>query len=229
MRFHRFYLSSKIDGQKNTVSDPEILHQWRNVFRLKVGDEVILFDGSGIDFKAQVVSLSKEKAQLDVTDETKSSFIPERKIHLFQSLIKKDNFEWILEKCTELGVSDFHPVISDRSEKKDLNFERTNKILIEASEQSGRGKLPMLHEILHLKKILEDLSVPAIVFDLSGKDFSVSGVNPGELAVFIGPEGGWSSEELALFHSKKIPVYSLGKQTLRAETAAIAISSLLLL
>jgi len=234
MRLHRFYIEQKISTEGEIrISDENLIHQWKNVFRMEAGNEVILFDGSGKDFISKIISVDKREAVLKIeSSENSPSSKPKHEVHLFQSLIKKDNFEWILEKCTELGVTDFHPIISERSEKKSFNEERAKKILIEASEQSGRGVLPTLHKTVSFEEALGSLSSSAIAFDPSGTPFPPNEANEAksaEKAIFIGPEGGWSPSEVGLFHNKKIPLYSLGSQILRAETAAVAISAKILI
>ena len=146
MRLHRFFVEQEI-GDKKTIEIKEerLLYQWRNVLRFSSLDKVILFDGEGSDFLCEINILSKNEAKLFVLEKTRG-IIPKRKITLFVSLIKRENFELVLEKTTELGVSHIIPVVADRSEKKSFNYERSAKIIVEASEQSGRSDIPVLGE-----------------------------------------------------------------------------------
>lgn len=234
MRFHRFYIkdSNTLRGETFDVTDRDLIHQWRTVFRYNVGSQVILFDGDGFDYLCIISSLRNLGATLSVVRKIK---IPNKyKINLWLcvGIIKKDNFEMVVEKATELGVSHIIPVLCDRSEKKNLNLERLKKISIEASEQSGRGDVPVIHEIISLKDLLSGDILPsfALVLDLEGLPLSdITKENPKDLAVFIGPEGGFSTDELANFKKCNIPSVCLSSQVLRAETAGIAVSSLLLL
>lgn len=230
MRLHRFFINKEIQERGEViVADKVLLHQWKKVFRFGEGDRVILFDGSGFDYICQFVLLTKAKGVLNIVEARKNEFAPKKEIHLFQSVIKKDNFEWVLEKGTELGVSYFHPIISERSEKKNINFERAEKIIIEASEQSGRGKLAEIQEVSDLESCLDN-NFPSVVFHLDGEEFKKEDfANEKIMGVFIGPEGGWSDREINLFKEKGVKILSLGMQTLKAETAAIAVSALLLL
>lgn len=231
MRLHRFFVNQPIKSSKEiSIEDRDVIHQWKNVFRLKSQDEVILLDNSGFEYLCEIEDLSRDFARLKKIGSREVEGKQKKELTLFCSLIKKDNFEWVLEKGTELGVSEFAPVVSERSEKKDFNFERGLKIIKEASEQSGRGTMPKLRETTGLEKAISDYSGNLIAFDPSGEDFSVEKVSDfKEIGVLIGPEGGFTENELVLFKQKVIPVYNLGSQILRAETAAIAISSLLLL
>lgn len=234
MRFHRFYLvNTKIGNSKELNIDSSALaSQISKVFRLGPEDEVILFDGSGNDYTCSIVDISKNNIQLKVGEVAPSRYIPQNKIFLFQSLIKKDKFEWIVEKATELGVTDIVPIISERSEKKDLNLERLNKIAIEASEQSGRGTVPNIHSIIDLNSAVKDItnSRNVAVFHLEGSPVNFHQMTDGESkTIFIGPEGGWSPAEMDMFHQNKFSVFSLGKQVLRAETAAVVALSKILM
>jgi len=176
--------------------------------------------------------VSKDKAELEIVESRPCEYIPKREVWLFPSLIKNSNFDWILEKATELGVSHIVPVISERSEKKDLNFERSQKIMKEASEQSGRGVLPILHEVATLNdviKLAQKENIPLVSFHSRTQNFVEKTFEKEKIGTLIGPEGGWSDAELALFARHKIPIYSLGKQVLRAETACVAVLSRILL
>jgi 16S rRNA (uracil1498-N3)-methyltransferase len=231
MRLHRFFIAQKLGTSKDVlIEDRDVIHQWKNVFRLESQNEVILLDNSGIEYLCEIETLTREFAKLKVIGHREVVNVPKKEITLFCSLIKKDNFEWILEKGTELGVSEFMPVLSERSEKKDFNFERGNKIIKEASEQSGRGKMPILNEIVDLEKVFSEFSGSFIAFHPEGEKFYTEKVsNLDKIGVLTGPEGGWTDNELELFQKNGVKIYSLGSQVLRAETAAIAVASLFLL
>ncbi len=231
MRLHRFFVQEKIaPNSPVTLTDEKLLHQWRSVLRLKMGGEVILFDGSGTDYRCEIVTLEKKEATYAIREVVKNEVAPLRELVLFPALIKKDRFEWLLEKVTELGVSEIRPIVSERTEVKKLNVERARDIVKEATEQSGRGTLPAIAEPVSLVSALSSVPASAIAFDRSGSSFRTSKfILPHSISAFIGPEGGWSPHELALFSEHNIPVYSLGTATLRAETAGVAVTSLLLL
>ncbi len=238
MRLHRFYIS-EIIGTKTEIilSDSNVVHQIRKVFRLKKGDLLIIFDGSGSDYTCGIEDFRDENIVLGVREASKSRFVPEREVYLYAALVKKDTFEWIVEKATELGVTKIIPIIAERTEKKAVNEDRLKKIVIEASEQSGRGTVPEIEPIIGLKEALielkeknEDESIKSIVFhtdaELLYKSDLGNDVEP--LAVFIGPEGGWSAVEVDLFRNNDISIRSIGTQVLRAETAVVATLSLVM-
>ncbi len=233
MRLHNFFISERIgDSREVSVTDPNLLHQWLKVFRLGKGSGVVLLDNSGLEFVSQFISLSKARAELLILERRKNKHIPAREIFLHQSLVKKDAFEWIAEKATELGVSGIVPILSDRSEKKNLNARRVQKIMKEASEQSGRGTLPTLMGTHTLSSAISLCEGNALVFHPDAEKFSLENFSAEKekaLSLFIGPEGGWSENEIEMFREAKIPLVSLGSPTLKAETAVIAALSLMLL
>ncbi len=245
MRLHRFYTTEKIGLQKEiTIQSAEMVNQVRRVFRLKSGDSVIMFDGSGSDYECRISDFGKESITLDIDSSTRSRFMPEREIVLCAAVVKKDTFEWIVEKATELGVTKIIPIMAERSEKKNLNEARLKKIAVEASEQSGRGTVPVISEIMSLKEVVDymaksggltssqqgEVSLKAVAFHLDGEPFDARKINTknNSLAIFIGPEGGWSENELAMFHKSGVPVVTLGTQVLRAETAVVATLSVIM-
>ena len=249
MRLHRFYIEEKIEDVENiALTDSELIHQLLNVFRFKTGDKVILFDGGGFEFEAEIITISKKEVKLKIISATQKDLEQNnnKKVSLYLSLIKKSNFELAAEKCTEVGVAEIHPIISERSEKKDLNLERLNKIVKEASEQSGRVILPKVFEIKSLEEAVSqavsegkvcvtfhtDSTSPAIRMSTSsylrgGKESNVSSPSlvkegaRGQLCLFVGPEGGWTEKEMNLFKKNNFKILSLGTNILRAETAAI--------
>lgn len=230
MRLHRFYINQQI-GKEVRIEDKELLHQWQKVFRLKASDRVIVFNGGDSEYEGYFKILARNEAVLAIDKERKVKNPVNTELHLFQSIIKKDNFELIVQKCTEMGVSAFHPIITARSEKKDLNLERLNKIAKEATEQSGRTALSKIFNPESLEKAIADFDGELFVLDFDGASLQETlKLNKNKkIGVLIGPEGGWSENERDLFEHKKIKNVSLGEQILRAETASIALSALILL
>lgn len=233
MRLHNFFVEQKLKDAKGgeiLVADPEKIHQWLRVFRFGPGDQVVLLDDSGFEFTCQFTALTPGGASLIILETKENVKTPSQEVFLFQSLIKSDKFEWVLQKGTELGVSRFMPIIADRSEKKSLNLMRAKKIIIEASEQCGRGYLPNFYEAMKLEEAFGQYDAKAVVFHPDAPRFDKHAfISEKHLAVFIGPEGGWSDREMELFKIKSVPVFSFSALVLRSETAAIAISSLILL
>lgn len=227
MRLHRFYSGPDIKLQKNFwLHDGALLWQWNKVLRFKAGQEVILFDGSGKERLYKISEISKKEAHLELVTDIKPN-IPDRHIYVFWSLLKKENNEYIIQKCTELGVSNFVPLICDRTIKKEFNLERAKKIAVEASEQCGRSNIPFIREPLHLEKAMDEYAgkIELLVCNRGGE----SGRGESDKAgVLIGPEGGWSEAEQKMFSAAGLKTIGLSNFTLRAETAAIVAASVLM-
>ena len=115
MRLHRFYIPELVGNRiELAVNSSELVNQLRHVLRLKVGDEAILFDGSGSDYTATIAGfVGNDSVAFNIRGSSRSRFMPPRKVYLYAAVIKKDNFEFIVEKATELGVTDIIPVIAD--------------------------------------------------------------------------------------------------------------------
>lgn len=233
-RIHTFFIEDKsvAEGKEISLTDEKVLHQIVKVFRLGDGDEINLINDTGFVFRSTILSLSKRQARIRVTQSFVGKDAVSILVTLIPSLIKKDNLEWVIEKGTELGVTSFVPLISKHSEKKAINQDRLKMIAKEATEQCGRSRLPYIGSSQTLEEVLMSVSKSIIAFDGSGEKYIARNMQEQylgeELVVLIGPEGGWSDEERQLFREKKVPLYSLGERTLRAETAAIVAASLLL-
>ena len=230
MRLHRFYVSQPL-GEEVVIEEVSLIKQWLKVFRYSKDDCVILFNGDGHDYTYELLATSHSSCVLTLK-EKRSTPLPSRKCYLFLSLIKKDLFELAVEKAVELGVTDIVPIVSARTEKKQLNTERITTIIREATEQSGRSELLTLHSVCDFTEaltMLPDFSVhkkhthPAT---LSGVSFyEIMGdrniTQSNACAFFVGPEGGWSAEEEELFKKQEFTCISLSETVLRSETAAI--------
>lgn len=233
MKVHRFFLKNKIgDQDKLRIFDQDLVHQMRSVLRFEGGEEVVLLDGSGVEFVGNIELVSKKeifvrrKKIINATKDAEEKL----EVHLFVSIPKKDKFEWVLQKATELGVSRITPIISERTEKNKLNMDRADKIVQEAAEQSGRVDLPFLDEPIKLSVALKVADTTPLVLEIGSSRIDLQKIkSEKKVCVFIGPEGGWGARDKELFDKTKVEYVSLGKNVLRAETASIAIASVLLL
>lgn len=230
MRLHRFFVAGPVPSSGDfTAIDEHLLNQWRNVLRMEAGDTLVVFDGGGNEAVCTLAQLEKKSATLSVV-EYRTGIVATRDTTLFMALIKKDNFELVLQKATELGVSRIVPVQTARSEKKGINRERSEKILREATEQSGRATVPLLDDEIRLIDVGKKYPTALVAFDprgsLSARD--VKDVMVDNMGIIIGPEGGFTEDEISFFNEHHIPIVCLGKTILRAETAAITALALAL-
>lgn len=226
----RFFIESKsIQGSKVIIENKETVDQINKVLRLKIDDEIIVLDNSGKEFQVVLKEKGKGIIKGDVMQEKQNEAESEIDFTLYQSLIKKDKFEWVLQKGTELGVKKFVPVIAERSVKViDRIPDRWLKIIREAAEQSGRGKLPVIADVISFEEVFENISGESYVADYQGepaKEFKLKD----KVNLFIGPEGGFSEKELALAGKCGIIKVNLGKTILRSETAGVVGSGLFLI
>lgn len=228
MRLHRFFINDGISGGKIRVKGGELVRQWRDVLRLKSGAEVFIFDGSGIEAKAKITDLSKNGAELEVKEIFKNENEAVRRVILYCSVLKRENFELVAQKATEVGVAEIVPIIAERTEKLNLRVERLEKIIKEAAEQSGRAIVPRLREpvkfedaVREAREIYGNLFFNKTGHDIKNGPFATS---PKSFAVWVGPEGGWTEGEIRIVKEAGFKIASLGKLTLRAETAAIVAS-----
>lgn len=228
MKLHRFigeYDFSKkpasMQGGEIKILDPKIIKQIKNVLRLEKGEMIILSDGKGNNAEVVLDSISSQKitgiiSKIDKKDRSR------RKVSLYMAVLKKENFEIAVQKAVEAGVSEIIPVITERTIKTGLNIERLKKIILEASEQSGRSFVPTLSPILKFKDALKngENAQEKIIFHLRNELYTPD-KNAENISIFIGPEGGFTEKEVKLAKDSGYIIVSLGHLTLRAETAAI--------
>lgn len=227
MRLHRFYVGNKLEINHDFwLHDERLLNQWNRVLRFRDDQEVILFNETH-ERLYKIIEIKPDEAHLiHVTDFKRKT--PSKDIYLLWSLLKNDKNDWVLQKCTELGVSHFIPLLADRSEKTGFNVERSEKIVIEAAEQCGRSDIPNIREPMGIDTAITELGdkVQLYICEQHSSD-DVESPN-GAMGVLIGPEGGWSDHEKSLFKENNLKHLNLHDFTLRAETAAVAATTKLL-
>lgn len=226
MRLHRFIGDFDFSKKPLRITDEELLNQWKNVLRLKTGDQVVLADGKENEAVVEIKHLNKNFAELEIAAVTKNEKEPATEVYLYCAILKKENFELVVQKATEAGVAEIIPIITQHIVKLNLNRDRLHKIAKEAAEQSGRAIVPMIHKTLTYEEAIKhakEFGVP-FFFQPGSPLFDPARFrNSGEknAAVFIGPEGGWDEEEVKMAQLYDLKIVSLGGLTLRSETAAI--------
>ena len=244
----RFFVSPESIGQNLIIMhNTDDLHHMMKVLRLKEGDEVDISDGVEWEYRARIESLDKGEAELAILDKQAFASEPDVKVTLFQGIPKQGKMETIIQKCVELGVHRIVPVFMDRTVVVDRGHfgkkvDRWNKVSAEAVKQCRRGIIPEVTEAIRTEDLLRDsdnTGTPDMFeeFDLilfpyeNEKGTTIKKALRAEadadrrlrnIAVIIGPEGGFSDEEaLAIIGAGGVSV-SLGKTILRTETAGIA-------
>ncbi len=226
MKLHRFYTGDTVLSHDFWLHDARIVHQLGRVLRVRQGEQIVLFNEQQEKLYDVAEVKSAEIHLLHKTDLIHKS--PSQDLYLLWALLKKDKNDWVLQKATELGIRHFVPLLAERSEKTGFNLERAQKIIIEAAEQCGRGDIPTVREPMHITTAVEQYKdkIELLVCQQSDQDNKQKLVS--KTGVMIGPEGGWSDTEKALFIEQKLAHLNLHDFTLRAETAAIvAVTKLL--
>jgi 16S rRNA (uracil1498-N3)-methyltransferase len=225
MRLHRFIDPSfDLRADTITVTSRELLNQWRNVLRLGQGDAVILSDGRGTEAQAVFTTLHPKEALLTIGNHSTPSREPVQDTHLYVALLRRENFEIVVQKATELGVGTIVPLHTARTVKTGFNRTRLEKIILEAAEQSGRTTLPTLKDPVSLESALTSAPSESYILHLDVPSLAAT-AHP--KALFVGPEGGFTAEEIQEATTHGIRAAALGNLTLRGETAAIVASYLL--
>jgi 16S rRNA (uracil1498-N3)-methyltransferase len=240
---HRFFITPELVKEMGVyLSLPkELAHQVRDVLRLNLGEKLILLDNQGNEILATVEGSSRAGVIVQLLERHPGKSSSPIRIVLYQGLIKSARFEWVLEKGTELGVAAFAPVHCHRStagleEAGPAKIQRWQRIIREAAEQCGRATQPELLPISPLPDALgtippgslaimpwEEAEGRSLRDVLSSVRMRVAGVViPQTVLLFIGPEGGLTSEETALARKHSVQIVTLGPRILRAETAALA-------
>lgn len=247
----RFLVSP--DSIKNDIvyiSGEDLKHMVQ-VLRFRVGDHLLVFDGTGVEHEIELILIDKSVAAGKIIKTCMPDTEPRRKVILFQGMPKSDKMEWIIQKTVELGVSQIVPmitrysVIREKERNIDGKLERWNRISREACKQSGRVIIPEVKKPLEFSQALElwenmvsneegGVSLPVFCYENEGKKcfkellkcYNIDYIKT--IGVFIGPEGGFSDEEIKLAREYDIIPVGLGNRILRTETAAIAVLSIIM-
>ena len=225
----RLYHPISIEENSTSLLSKEHTHYVVNVMRLKRGSNINFFNKEG-EWKSEIIFLDKDSVEVKILEKVKQSMTSSN-IELAICIVKKTPMETILQKATELGVSKITPIISERTEVKELNFERANKIVVEATEQSNQLAPPEISEVTKLKDYLKDLdgSSKLLFADINSKDnLKAEAFKEAKtLSVLIGPEGDFSPLERELiFANRNVIPFTISKNILRSDTAVISAISL---
>lgn len=211
-----------------TVEGDEFHHAIR-VVRARVGEEVEVFDRGGNAARATIESLERDHATLAAGEALPSRESP-LDVHLAMSIIQLEKFELVLQKATELGVRSFIPLVTDRIELRRERYsgkrERWERIIFEAVKQSGRTRIPPIEEPRSFDEVLARDGAK-IVFDADTEPSQIDSL--GAVTLLVGPEGGWSDDELRRARESGCFFQRLGPRRLRAETAAIVAATVITL
>lgn len=212
-----------------TIDDFEFKHLIK-VLRKKCGDSIDVTDGKGIVYNCLIEKINKDNLTCRILDKHTDLHEPDVRINLYLSLLRDfSRFEFAVEKCVELGVNSITPVITEFTISKQIpgntKMERMKKIMISAMGQSQRCFLPELNDVIRFGEMISstnDTLNKVVMYEFSEDDTGFTfNSDSKEVALLIGPEGGFSNGEVDSLRSSGWQVKSLGKRKYRAETAAI--------
>jgi 16S rRNA (uracil1498-N3)-methyltransferase len=232
MRQTRLYLDGEYGSGSALEIDAERTHYLSRVLRLRVGDTIVIFNGTGAQFSASITALQRTRATLAVHDaiaaETESGF----KLHLAQGISRGERMDFVVQKATELGVKRITPLLTEHgvvklaAERADKRRQHWRQVATSACEQSGRVRLPLIDAPVRLDTWLTDKTQHADIDILLKPGASAAlatiDVPATKVCILIGPEGGFSDTEYALAELTGFRAVALGPRVLRTETAAVA-------
>ena len=233
---NRFFVEPQDVGERTIlITDADDVHHITRVLRLWEGDEIEISDGRGWEYLARIERLGDGEVEAEILDKQKSAVEPDVRVTLFQGVPKQGKLEVIVQKCVEMGVDKIVPVFMERTVVADKGnywkkLVRCRKIADEAAKQCKRAILPEIAHEIDFKQMLNDVvKYELIVFpyeneeDRTIKD-CLRGMRtkPKTVAIIIGPEGGFTDAEAAALRETGADCVSLGKTTLRTETAGLA-------
>lgn len=234
---HRFYIDERMNvGGKAHIKGPEARHI-KDVLRLRSGDKVVLFDGSGFEFTGEITAIAKDLISVAIMEEKEGETESPIEIILGQGIPKSDKMDLIVQKGTELGVSKIVPIYTERVVPKSFSpnkLERWKRIAVEACKQSGRVKVPVISEPVKIDEFIRSAGPSCLkLIPWEGeKEASLKKILPASLennkvSLIIGPEGGLTGPEIELAKGSGFLPVSLGKRILRTETVSLSLLSII--
>jgi 16S rRNA (uracil1498-N3)-methyltransferase len=225
----RFYTPEPLDLGEFILDGSEA-HHLAHVRRFKTGDSVTLFNGDGRDYVAEIADVAKKHVQLLIVRVEAPNRELGFPLHIASALPKGDRGDFLIEKLTELGVTDFTPLVTARSvvQPKDAKTDKLRRAVIEASKQCGRNVLLRVHPPCSLESWCALPSLPPTrwIAHPDGEPLAAAGATTG-IAAAIGPEGGFTDDEVLAASQMGFCKVSLGPRILRVETAAMALAAAL--
>ena len=227
MTYIRLFYKENLSDNLNSNLDKSQSHYISKVMRIKEGESFSLFNDGG-EWEAKINEIKKGIVNFIIVKKLKNSE-NNSEIWLAFTPIKLNYLNFMIQKATELGVTKFIPILTERTMVRDLNSERLNKVIIEASEQSNRIKLPNLEKLIKFKDFIKLYKDTNIVFgDLNSNNDQIKINKNSPICILIGPEGDFSeNERKQIINLKNLKSLKINKNILRAETAAISLISII--
>lgn len=242
---HHFFVNpEQVEDGLIRITGSDVNHI-KNVLRIRQGEEMLVSDGTGRDYLCQVEEIAGQEVTVRILETEEEGRELSSRIWLFQGLPKSDKMEFIIQKAVELGAAGIVPVSTRNTvvkldqKKEEAKVKRWQAIAESAAKQSKRSLVPRVSGIMTLKEAFDyvesqGFSVRLIPYEheagMDGTKTELDAAGPGQdIAVFIGPEGGFDEREIELALSKGVRPISLGRRILRTETAGLALLSVLMM
>lgn len=239
--YHFFVTPEQVKEENIWIEGSDVNHI-KNVLRMKVGEELQISDGNNKKYLCEIASMSADSVCVSIKEELVSDTELPSKLYLFQGLPKSDKMELIVQKAVELGVYEIIPVATKRAvvklddKKAAKKVERWNSISEGGAKQSGRDVIPEVKQVMSYKEAMQyakELDVVLIPYELAeGMEETrqvIEAIRPGQsVGIFIGPEGGFETEEVEYALAQRAKAITLGKRILRTETAGLTTLSILM-
>lgn len=238
----KFFTPRENIGDSKIEINSEDAKHIKKVLRIGVGDTVTVCDGAGIDYTAQISDIDDKRVICDIIESHRCDTEPEIKVTLYQGLPKASKMDYIIQKNTELGISEITPVAMSRcvvklenKQAEQKKTERWQKIAYEAAKQSGRGIIPQVNMPMTIDDVIDAVKNDDLVFapyecECETRLRDIVDINPDakSISFIIGPEGGFDPIEVEKLQNAGVKTVTLGRRILRTETAAEAVISMLM-
>ena len=222
----RIFLSISLKKAEVFTIIEKQAHYLINVMRVKVGSIILVFNGFEGEYKVEIINKKNNIISCKVIEKVRAQYY-EPELNLIFSLVKKDRIFNIIEKCTELGVTCFQPIVTERTQNFNYSFKKFGAYAIEASEQTRRLTIPKINPVQNLSSLLNNWNRNEIILLCNENDgipvMKIKNKISKPVSILIGPEGGFSEDELEGFLNLEfVKSISLGPRILRSDTAAIS-------
>lgn len=242
---HRFFVPpTAIQGDRVTLTGP-VVHQLTHVLRLSRGQRIVALDDCGREYTVELQRLERERVEGQIVERSEAQGEPRTRLTLYQAVLKGERFEWVLQKGTELGIAAFVPLLCARNVVRNPEILRRKRtrwetIVREAAEQARRGRLPRLAAPLPFAEACPQAQAAGGLSLLAWEEETATNLKAtlqaepsnvqlptSNIQLFIGPEGGFTLDEVALAQAQGILPVTLGRRILRAETAGLVAAAII--
>lgn len=229
MRIPRIYTTRELVSGITLLLEPEPSHHLTRVLRMEIGDALVLFDGRGGEYPAEITALKKKQVEVKTGELHEADCESPLQIHLGIAISRGERMDWIVQKSTELGVCAITPLFTEYTgvklagERADKKLRHWQQVAVSACEQCGRNRLPVVHPLLSLEDWLActEADQKYVMHHRAKANDQADAHKPTSIALLVGPEGGMSDEEIASAEQVGFSSLRLGPRVLRTETAPL--------